>query len=86
MSFSRVDEDAIKVTVASPKRDFSFTVSQRQRDRPRIEIWIWVSALSGRGERAASRSQKGVASSPRAPLWRAVPLPPATGERACITP
>jgi hypothetical protein len=28
MSFSRVDEDTIKVTVAGPKRDFSFTVSK----------------------------------------------------------
>lgn len=28
MSFSRVDEDTIKVTVAGPKREFSFTVSK----------------------------------------------------------
>jgi hypothetical protein len=28
MSFSRVDDDTIKVTVAGPKRDFSFTVSK----------------------------------------------------------
>ena len=28
MSFSRVDDDTIQVTVAGPKRDFSFTVSK----------------------------------------------------------
>ncbi|MEI9952353.1 MAG: hypothetical protein WDO74_26055 [Pseudomonadota bacterium] len=28
MSFARVDDDTIKVTVAGPKRDFSFTVSK----------------------------------------------------------
>jgi hypothetical protein len=28
MSFGRVDDDTIRVTVAGPKREFSFTVSK----------------------------------------------------------